>query len=73
MRDFGTGLTPELLEKVFDPFVSSKPDGLGLGLTISRSIADAHRGRLTAENLPDGGAIFRFLIPYSENPSHDES
>ncbi len=73
VRDFGTGLTPELLEKVFDPFVSSKPDGLGLGLTISRSIADAHRGRLTAENLPDGGAIFRFLIPYSENPSHDES
>ncbi|MGV3605480.1 MAG: PAS domain S-box protein [Planctomycetaceae bacterium] len=73
VRDYGTGLSPELQEKVFDPFVSSKIDGLGLGLTISRSIADAHHGRLTAENLPDGGAIFRLLIPYSEIPSHDES
>jgi signal transduction histidine kinase len=48
---------------LFEPFVSSKHDGMGLGLSISRSIIEAHDGQLTAEPNPGGGTIFRFTLP----------
>jgi signal transduction histidine kinase len=48
---------------LFEPFVSSKHDGMGLGLSISRSIIEAHDGKLTAEPNPGGGTIFRFTLP----------
>jgi signal transduction histidine kinase/integral membrane sensor domain MASE1 len=58
--DRGAGIAGEDLERIFQPFVSSKVQGLGMGLAICRSIIEAHGGRLWAENLPDGGALFTF-------------
>jgi two-component system sensor kinase FixL len=63
VRDTGTGLPPAHAERVFDPFFSTKPSGLGMGLSISRSIVEAHRGRLLATDNPDGGATFRMRLP----------
>jgi two-component system, LuxR family, sensor kinase FixL len=65
VEDTGRGLTPEVFESIFDPFHTTKPDGLGMGLAISRRIAEAHGGRLAAANRPEGGAVFTFVIPMS--------
>jgi signal transduction histidine kinase len=59
VHDSGEGVAETDLERIFNPFFSTKPDGLGVGLTISRTIVDAHGGRLLVENDPAGGAIFR--------------
>ena len=61
--DGGPGIAPERLEKIFEPFVSSKPLGIGLGLVISRSIVAAHGGRLWCANNEVRGATFTFTIP----------
>ena len=61
--DEGVGLEPSIAETMFDPFFTTKPNGLGMGLSISRSIIEAHSGRLWAEQNPDGGAAFHFSIP----------
>jgi PAS domain S-box-containing protein len=58
VRDRGTGLSGDHLDKVFQPFYTTKREGLGMGLSISRSIIEAHGGRLWAENNPDRGATF---------------
>jgi C4-dicarboxylate-specific signal transduction histidine kinase len=63
VRDFGTGIPPELMGRLFEPFVTTKSDGLGLGLSISRTIVTAHGGRLWAENNADGGATVHFVVP----------
>jgi two-component system sensor kinase FixL len=63
VSDRGTGLTADQLDKIFTPFFTSKRDGLGLGLSISRSIVEAHGGRLRAENNFEGGATFHFALP----------
>jgi len=61
IRDRGAGIAGEDLERIFQPFVSSKVQGLGMGLAICRSIVEAHGGRLWAQNAPDGGgALFTF-------------
>jgi two-component system sensor kinase FixL len=62
VRDRGAGLGDEI-EQVFRPFYTTKPDGLGVGLSISRSIVEAHGGRLWAENNAERGATFSFTIP----------
>jgi two-component system sensor kinase FixL len=62
VRDHGTGLTSDKLAKIFQPFYTTKREGLGMGLPISRSIIEAHGGRLWAENNPDRGATFYFTI-----------
>jgi signal transduction histidine kinase len=62
ISDTGTGLEEELLDRIFDPFFSTKPTGLGLGLSISRSIVEAHGGRLWAAPNPGGGSTFRFSL-----------
>ena len=63
VRDSGQGFDPEDIEKVFDPFYTTKSDGLGMGLAISRSIVLAHRGTLRATLNVGGGATFEFAIP----------
>ena len=63
VRDRGVGLGEDQLEKIFQPFYTTKCDGLGMGLAISRSIIEAHGGRLWAQNNPDRGATFYFTVP----------
>jgi len=66
VRDFGTGLDGQNLHRLFEPFYSTKPEGLGMGLAISRSIVEAHGGRLWAANNPDRGATFMFTTRISQ-------
>ncbi|TMA87686.1 MAG: GHKL domain-containing protein [Deltaproteobacteria bacterium] len=63
VSDHGTGLTSDQLDKIFQPFFTTKREGLGMGLSISRSIVEAHGGRLWAENNADHGATFYFTLP----------
>ena len=63
IQDSGPGLDPERTDHIFEPFVSTKPHGLGIGLTISRSIIEAHNGRLWAKANAPRGAIFQFTLP----------
>lgn len=65
VRDSGHGFKGASPDEIFNPFFTTKPDGLGLGLTISRSIIEAHRGKLWAEQNPDRGATFLFTLPVS--------
>jgi two-component system sensor kinase FixL len=66
VRDFGTGLERQNLHRLFEPFYSTKPQGLGMGLAISRSIVEAHGGQVWAANNPDRGAIFMFTVRISQ-------
>ena len=63
VRDSGPGLEPAKLERLFEPFYTTKPGGLGMGLSICRSIIEAHGGRLWAETNDPRGAIFQFTLP----------
>jgi signal transduction histidine kinase len=63
IADPGTGISPDQLDQVFRPFVTSKPQRPGLGLAICRSIVRAHGGRLWAVNNPDRGATFHVILP----------
>jgi signal transduction histidine kinase len=63
IADRGSGIPEDQLERVFEPFVTFRAQGLGLGLAISRSIVAAHGGSIRAENNGDGGATFRCLLP----------
>jgi PAS domain S-box-containing protein len=63
VSDSGKGIPQEEIDKIFKPFYSTKPQGLGMGLSISRSIILAHKGRLWAESKPDGGSTFFFNLP----------
>jgi signal transduction histidine kinase len=67
VQDNGTGIAEEELESIFDSFITSKPDGLGLGLSICRSIIERHGGKISAANNPDGGATFSISLPLSES------
>jgi len=66
VRDSGAGLATEDLDRVFDAFYTTKDDGMGMGLAISRSIIEDHGGRLWAERNPDGGSTFRFTVPVAD-------
>jgi C4-dicarboxylate-specific signal transduction histidine kinase len=67
VQDLGIGLTPEQKERMFDPFFTTKPDGVGMGLTISRSIIDAHGGRLWATSGDVGSSLNFTLTIAGEN------
>ena len=69
VRDTGQGLGAP--EKVFEPFFSTKPDGMGMGLAISRTIIESHGGRLWAEDNQPRGAIFIFTLPAEAKADHD--
>jgi signal transduction histidine kinase len=69
--DAGTGIDPSALGKIFDPFYTTKPGGMGMGLSISRSIVEAHGGRLWATAKDGPGTLFHFTLPtYQEDASH---
>ena len=63
VSDTGHGIPEDKLPRVFEPFFTSKQNGMGLGLPISRTIIEAHGGSIQAKNDPDGGAIFCFTLP----------
>jgi two-component system sensor kinase FixL len=63
VADSGPGLAPEVAARLFQPFVTTKPDGIGIGLSICRSIVDAHGGKLWASPNPGGGTTFHVMLP----------
>jgi signal transduction histidine kinase len=63
IRDNGPGIEPRIHERLFEPFVSSKETGMGLGLSISRRLVEAHGGTMSGENASGGGAMFAFTLP----------
>ena len=63
ISDSGPGIPTEKLNEVFDPFFTTKQQGMGIGLSISRTIVEAHNGRIWAENQMEGGAVFRLSLP----------
>jgi C4-dicarboxylate-specific signal transduction histidine kinase len=69
VRDMGVGFRPDSAEKLFDAFYTTKKDGMGIGLSVSRSIIDAHHGRLWATPNDGPGATFYFSIPCARNAS----
>jgi signal transduction histidine kinase len=70
VQDSGIGLTEEVKARLFEPFFTTRAQGMGMGLSISRSIIEAHGGRLWAESNGSGGATFQFILP-SGVPSED--
>ena len=68
VEDRGIGLPPEELDRLFEAFYTTKPHGMGLGLAISRSIIEAHSGRLWGESNRGRGAVFSFRLPATETP-----
>ena len=66
VRDTGPGMPPDLIGRLFTPFVTTKPHGLGIGLAIARNIVEAHGGSISARNHPEGGAIFTVTLHLSE-------
>jgi signal transduction histidine kinase len=63
VQDCGAGLDPDQIAHIFDTFFTTKPSGLGMGLPISRSIIEAHEGRLSARPNETFGATFEFTLP----------
>jgi PAS domain S-box-containing protein len=68
VRDAGIGVDPQVMDKLFDAFYTTKSDGMGIGLSVSRSIIERHQGRLWAERNDGPGATFAFLVP--RDPEH---
>jgi signal transduction histidine kinase len=63
VTDFGTGIDENNIERLFEPFYTTKPEGLGMGLPICQRIIKAHGGSMEASNNPEGGATFAFTLP----------
>ncbi len=63
VEDSGPGLDQDVMQNLFDPFVTTKPDGMGLGLSISQGILEAHQGNIYADSKHGRGALFRFVLP----------
>ena len=66
VEDLGSGIEPKNIEHIFDPFFTTKTHGMGMGLSICRSIIEAHGGRLTASPCPTGGSMFQITLPVRE-------
>jgi two-component system sensor kinase FixL len=69
VADSGAGIAPEIASQLFQPFVTSKAQGMGVGLSICRTIVEAHGGRITVEANPSGGTIFRFTL---QSPTQED-
>jgi len=73
VADTGPGIAAELADRLFQPFVTTKESGMGLGLSISREIVQAHDGELSAAPRPSGGTVFRIVLPIRrENDGDDD-
>ncbi|MET0743698.1 MAG: ATP-binding protein [Microvirga sp.] len=68
VEDTGLGIMPEARDRIFDPFFSTKPEGMGMGLMFSRSIIEDHGGRLWADDNAPHGAVFHFMLPCQRDP-----
>jgi signal transduction histidine kinase len=68
VRDRGHGISEKNMPQLFDSFFTTKADGMGLGLSIARSMIAVHGGRIWAENAPEGGAVFRFTLTIERSP-----
>jgi C4-dicarboxylate-specific signal transduction histidine kinase len=73
VRDSGPGFPGGIVEQLFEPFFSTKAEGTGMGLAIARSIVEAHGGMLSAENYPNGGAIFTIWLPEAATEARSEA
>ena len=63
VSDRGPGIPEDKLKEIFEPFFTSKAEGMGMGLSIARTIVEAHKGQISASNQDHGGATFRIMIP----------
>jgi two-component system sensor kinase FixL len=73
VADSGPGIAPELAGRLFQPFVTTKATGMGLGLSICREIVEAHHGRLTTAPAPSGGTVFRVTLPIASREGADDA
>ena len=72
IADTGTGIAPEIAQHLFQPFVTSKANGMGVGLSICRTIIESHGGRIAARANDGGGTVFEFTLPFAEaEAGHD--
>jgi two-component system sensor kinase FixL len=62
VADTGAGINDEIAPQLFQPFITSKPQGMGVGLSICRTIIESHGGHITASPNPGGGTVFRFTL-----------
>ena len=67
VSDRGHGIPEDKLKEIFEPFFTSKAEGMGMGLSIARTIVEAHNGRIWAENQIGGGAVFRVSLPLASS------
>jgi two-component system sensor kinase FixL len=73
VSDNGPGLASDVVPRLFEPFVSTKSDGMGIGLAICRTIVEGHGGRLSAAARPGGGTVFTIILPAANFPSDEEA
>jgi len=73
VADSGSGIAPEVAEQLFQPFVTTKRQGMGIGLSISRAIVEAHNGRIWVESNPSGGTIFNFTLTVVNEKDVDDA
>jgi two-component system sensor histidine kinase HydH len=76
VRDSGSGIAPRILKRLFEPFVSTKETGVGLGLSISKRLIEDHGGTIRGANVVEGGAEFVFTLPMTARelePSHADA
>jgi two-component system sensor histidine kinase FlrB len=70
ISDNGSGVEPTEIQKIFEPFFTSRPDGTGLGLAIARQVIEAHNGSIAVEKSEMGGACFTLILPFE--PEHND-
>ncbi len=64
VQDYGPGMAPEIAKRIFEPFFTTKPTGIGLGLVVSRALAEANGGKLWAEPNEHAGTTFHLTLPF---------
>jgi signal transduction histidine kinase len=73
ITDTGPGIPPDVINRIYDPFFTTKKEGTGLGLAISRRIVNAHKGSLNVESFPDAGTFFTISLPAEKPAAGDDA